>query len=116
MIVRDVGPITEQQLQRVLSLGKRDRGLRLSLAEVNVLRVGRYGFVEGAALEGGIDDEMVVPRIRCLIPCGRDGHAGQSEFDQDGRCDGVTVFNIDEGHFGVRGRRRFAGVGCGDTR
>jgi len=50
-LVRNMAPVAENELQRVVSLGQGDRGLGLAFAEMNMMFVGRDRFVERFALD-----------------------------------------------------------------
>lgn len=71
---RNMGPVTEHELQRVLPGRQCHGGLGLALAEVNVLLVDRDGLGHFLGRERLVDQQVVVPDIRLLDAGRSDAH------------------------------------------
>src|SRR5690242_12299030 len=57
-LMRDMAPVAEHELQRVTSLGKRDGGFGLALAEMDVMFIRRDRLVQRLAFDLRVDDEV----------------------------------------------------------
>lgn len=73
--------VSEHQLERMLAGFEANRGLGLAFAIMQVLLVSRYRLIRIGEL--GIDQQVVVPGIRRVLPRGSDGDAADAEFDAD---------------------------------
>src|SRR5271166_2833747 len=101
--MRNVILVGEKKLERVPAWRQRHLGLRLSAAEMEMLRIVGDWLVERRQVR--IDKKMVVPGVELHDSGGRDTHALQAEV-QDRRClKGVAVLNIHK--INGRTRRRF---------
>jgi hypothetical protein len=100
--MRNVILVGEKKLERVPAWRQRHLGLRLSAAEMEMLRIVGDWLVERRQVR--IDKKMVVPRVELHDSGGRDAHALQAEV-QDRRClKGVAVFDIHKINGRVRRR------------
>src|SRR5690606_5684197 len=71
--------VTELHLDLVFARLELKGGLRLRLAVVDVLLIGRYG---NAHLDGvAIDDEMMMPRVLFDLSCGLEGDVFSAHLD-----------------------------------
>ena len=78
-IVRDVILVAQQQLQGVRSRFERDLGLGLAGAEVEVIEVVGNGLVQRRQL--GVDQQVVMARVRAIRAGGCHSHLAQTETD-----------------------------------
>jgi hypothetical protein len=98
--MRNVILVGEKKLERVPTWRQRHLGLRLSAAEMEMLRIVRDGLVERRQVR--INNEMVVPGVELRDSRGRDAHAFQAEV-KDRRClKGLAVLDVDK----INGRAR----------
>ena len=71
---RNMGPVAEHELQRVLAGRQCHSGLGLALAEVNMLLVDHDGLGHFLRRERLVDEQVMMPDV-CLLDAGRsDAH------------------------------------------
>ena len=109
--VRDMIFVSQEQLQSVRPRLQRDLRFCLAGAKMEVVEITGNRLVERWEL--GIDQEVVMPRIRVIGARGRNPNVGQTEMnDQVGRyC--LTILHINEIDRRARRRgRRTPGLRC----
>lgn len=99
--------IAQQQLKRMLAWRELQHRLHLALVEMKMIRVSRYWLIKtGNFLD--IDQQvMVTGRMPFLAFCTgrRDAKSFNAEFHFKGAFDHCAVFQVNEVHLRIIGRR-----------
>lgn len=93
--------VAQQQLQRMFACCERYLGGCAAVPEVHVVRVGRNR--QPWVRQVGIDEKVMMARMRLLVASLDDGHTLDTEFDADRIADGFSVARCYEKHPGAIG-------------
>ena len=102
-IMRDVLLVRQNELKGMRAGRKRYLFLCLSRAEMKVIGIIRNRLVENRSF--GIDDKMMMSRVRLHHPGWRHSHIGEAKANGRVWVDEVPVVGIDEVDFRIRRRR-----------
>ena len=108
--MRNMGPVSEHELQRVGSGWQRNSRFRLPLAEMAVIVIHRDRVLECGTCQLLVDQEMMVTGSSCslaLKASRRNAHAGKAKLYDDRAGNRVTILEVDEIDLRPCGRRRF---------